>query len=176
MPTRLARLQQTGHSHFITFTCYRRMQLLQAEPVRAAVLQALENARRRYELRIYGFVLMPEHVHLLLSEPERGTLARSLQSLKSASARVARRADTKVAAAASRFWQTRYYDRYMRDFAEFIEKLRYIHRNPVKRGLCSAPEDWRWSSFRHYVDGSDVGVEIGSKWTVRSRSVRAQGC
>jgi len=55
----------------------------------SAVLRALENTRTRYALRVFGFVLMPEHVHLLLSEPERGTLARALQSLKSASARMA---------------------------------------------------------------------------------------
>ena len=50
-----------------------------------------------------------------------------------------------------------------------MEKLRYIHRNPVKRGLVSRPEDWRWSSFRHYALG-DVGVvEIESQWTARKR-------
>jgi putative transposase len=175
MPTRLVRLQQTGHSHFITFTCYRRMQFLNAEPVCTAVLQALENTRLRYQFRVYGFVLMLEHVHLLLSEPERGTLARALQSVKSASARVARRVDAKVADAAQHFWQIRYYDRYMRDFGEFSEKLRYLHRNPVKRGLCAAPEQWRWSSFRHYIDGSDVGSEVESEWMGRKRSA-VEGC
>jgi len=174
MPKRLVRLQHTGHSHFVTFTCYRRARFLQAEPQCAAVLQALENMRRRYGLRVYGYVFMPEHVHLLFSEPENGSLARALQSLKSASARMARRADAKVAGAAPRFWQTRYYDRYMRDFAEFSEKLRYIHRNPVRRGLCAAPEDWRWSSFRHYLDGSDVGVRIESKWAARIRNATAE--
>jgi putative transposase len=173
MPTGLVRLHNTGHSHFVTFTCYRRMKLLGAESACAAVLQALENTRRRYALRVYGFVLMPEHVHLLLSEPQRGTLARALQSLKSASARMARN-DMAQAADHAHFWQTRYYDRYMRDFREFSEKLRYIHRNPVKRGLCSAPGEWRWSSFRHYANGSDVGVEIESEWTARQRE-RAAG-
>jgi putative transposase len=67
------------------------------------------------------------------------------------------------------FWQARYYDRYMRDYDEFSEKLRYIHRNPVKRGLCSSPEQWQWSSFRHYWNGADVGVEIESNWTARVR-------
>jgi putative transposase len=172
MPARLIRLQQTGHSHFITFTCYRRMQFLTQERACSAVVQSLERARQRYRMRVYGFVLMPEHIHLLVSEPERGTLARALQSLKSASARVARRAEPALTAAAAHFWQTRYYDRYMRDYAEFSEKLRYIHRNPVKRGLCAAPEEWHWSSFRHYCSGIDVGVKIESKWTARARGDR----
>ena len=145
------------------------MQLLTEAPVCSAVLRALENARGRYRLRVYGFVLMPEHIHLLVSEPERATLARALQSLKSASARMARRVEPKLANTTAHFWQARYYDRYLRDFAEFSEKLCYIHRNPVRRGLCEAQEDWRWSSFRHYHSGTDVGVEIESQWTARVR-------
>src|SRR5208337_1405861 len=118
MPSGLIRLQQTGHSHFITFTCYRRLAHLTDTPSCAAVLRALENTRKRYELHVYGFVLMPEHVHLLLSEPTRETLARALQSLKSASARMARARNKSVLPHAP-FWQARYYDRYMRDYDEF---------------------------------------------------------
>ena len=91
------RLQQTGHSHFITFTCYHRAQHLTDPRVCCAVLRALENTRKRYELRVYGFVLMPEHVHLLLGEPKRETLAQALQSPKSASARMALRWRRKAA-------------------------------------------------------------------------------
>ena len=109
------RLQQTGHSHFITFTCYHRAQHLTDPRVCCAVLRALENTRKRYELRVYGFVLMPEHVHLLLGEPKRETLAQALQSLKSASARMALR----WRRGGAPFWQARYYDRYMRDYDEF---------------------------------------------------------
>ncbi len=74
MPAGLVRLQQTGHSHFITFTCYRRMQYLTSKQACSVVLRALENTRKRYGLRVFGFVLMPEHVHLLLSEPEQARL------------------------------------------------------------------------------------------------------
>ena len=58
--------------------------------------------------------------------------------------------------------------------AQFVEKLRYIHRNPVKAGLCERPEDWDWSSFRHYATGCEGRVEIESEWTARKRE-RAQG-
>ena len=50
-----------------------------------------------------------------------------------------------------------------------MEKLRYIHRNPVKRRLVERPEDWRWSSFRHYASGEIGVVEIESQWTARIR-------
>jgi putative transposase len=55
-----------------------------------------------------------------------------------------------------------------------VEKLRYIHRNPVKRGLCKRPEDWQWSSFFHYATGIEGVVEIESEWTARKRE-RAEG-
>lgn len=75
---------------------------------------------------------------------------------------------------AEHFWQKRYYDFNVRDDRQFMEKLRYIHRNPVKRGLCERPEDWEGSSFRHYATGLEGHVEIESEWTARKRE-RAAG-
>ncbi len=75
---------------------------------------------------------------------------------------------------AEHFWQKRYYDVNIRNYPQFVEKLRYIHRNPVERGLCERPEDWQWSSFRHYATGGEGRVEIESEWTARKRE-RAAG-
>ena len=72
------------------------------------------------------------------------------------------------------FWQKRYYDFNIRNYPQFVEKLRYIHRNPVKAGLCERPEDWEWSSFRHYATGCEGRVEIEWEWTARKRE-RAAG-
>ena len=68
-----------------------------------------------------------------------------------------------------RFWQTRYYDFNVHEGRRFGDKLRYIHRNPVKRGLVERPEDWAWSSFRHYATGVEGLVEIESEWTWNRR-------
>ena len=106
---------------------------------------------------------MPEHVHLLVSEPESGTLAQAMQSLKQG---VERRLALR---AKDSFWQERYYDFNTWSEHKFVEKLRYIHRNPVKRGLVAQPEDWPWSSFRHYLTGETGPVEIESQWTARIR-------
>jgi hypothetical protein len=62
----------------------------------------------------------------------------------------------------------------VRNYEQFVEKLRYIHRNPVKRGLCERPEDWVWSSFCHYQTGTEGVVEIESDWTANKRE-RAAG-
>jgi putative transposase len=124
--------------------------------------QALEQARRQYGFCITGYVVMPEHVHLLVSEPEHRSLARAVQAMKQSLAR-------KLIGARAHFWQARYYDFNVWTKRKRVEKLRYMHRNPVKRGLVEKPEDWPWSSFRHYLTGAEGVVEIESEWTGRRR-------
>jgi putative transposase len=75
----------------------------------------------------------------------------------------------------SPFWQKRYYDRTVRDWREFQTKLRYLHRNPVKRGLAKDPVDWPWSSFCHYALREVGIVETESEWTARDRELKALG-
>ena len=125
--------------------------------------RSLENVRVRYGLYVTGYVIMPEHVHLLLSEPEGSPLATALQSLKQSVSR------TLALRAGEPFWQARYYDFNVYTEPKRIEKLRYMHRNPVVRGLVSAPEEWEWGSFRHYATGVEGVVEIESEWTARRR-------
>jgi putative transposase len=167
VPRGLKRYQQSKQSHFITFCCYHRRALFLSAEAKAVFEAALERVRRAYRVRVYGYVVMPEHVHLLLSEPEQATLADALKSLKQGVAR--RRIGD-----AEHFWQKRYYDHNVRSHEKFVEKLRYMHRNPVKRGLCARPEDWPWSSFRHYATGCEGRVEIESQWTANHRE-RATG-
>ena len=108
---------------------------------------------------------MPEHVHLLVSEPQRETLSIAIQALKLGFVRrleggvpMSRKNGetwgTHGAGETKRsrhFWQARFYDFNVWTEKKRIEKLRYIHRNPVTRGLVSSPEQWRWSSFRWYL-------------------------
>ncbi|WP_433965695.1 transposase [Tunturiibacter gelidiferens] len=84
---------------------------------------------------------MPEHVHLLINEPPNEPLSKTLQALKIS---VSRRLPERP------FWQTRYYDFSVFTHNKRIEKLKYMHRNSVTRGLVEKPEDWPWSSYRHY--------------------------
>jgi putative transposase len=121
---------------------------------------ALERVRRRYLFVVGGYVVMPEHVHLLVNEPGRGLLFRAVQALKLS---VSMRSHERP------FWQAHYYDFNISNHEKFVEKLRYIHRNPVRRRLVTKPEDWQWSSFRHYQTGMRGIVEIESEWTARER-------
>jgi REP element-mobilizing transposase RayT len=86
MPWGLKRFQQTRDVHFVTFSCYRRKPKLASMRACAAFLAALERVRQKYGLCVYGYVIMPEHVHLLMNEPEIRSLAKALQSLKQGTA------------------------------------------------------------------------------------------
>ena len=171
MPASLRRRQQSGQSHFVTFSCYRRQPYFTEGAVYDLFLVTLEAMRRRFALRVYGYVVMPEHVHLLLSEPEQGTLADAIHYLKLS---FTKRLHSQRPGTGS-FWQKRYYDRNVRNADEFTVKLRYLHRNPVKRGLVQEAGDWRWSSFRYYAFREIGVVEIESEWTARDRELAAKG-
>ncbi len=157
------RYQHQHCLHFITFSCYRHMPLLDNPATRCVFEQDLERVRQWYGCHIGGYVVMPEHVHLLMSEPERSELSVVIQMLKQITSRKLRRQGLR------QFWQVRYYDFPVWSEKKRIEKLRYIHRNPVKRGLLASPEDWLWSSFAHYATGIERAVEIESQWTARKR-------
>ena len=154
------RYQQTEEFHFLTFSCYRRRPYLSAVAAMELFEDALERIRLRYLFAVAGYVVMPEHVHLLVNEPERGLLSRTVQALKLSVSMRSREMP---------FWQAHYYDFNVSTHEKFVEKLRYIHRNPVRRGLVETPDDWRWSSYRHYQTGIHGTVEIESEWTARER-------
>ena len=101
MPWGLKRRQGCGQKHFVTFSCHERRPLLASARAKRCFERALERVRNQYELLVYGYVVMPEHVHLLVSEPERETLAVTIQSLKQGVAR-------RLVGAANHFWQKRY--------------------------------------------------------------------
>jgi putative transposase len=169
MPYGLKRHQQSKQTHFVTFSCYRRLPRLRDDRVRDMFVESLERTRRSYRFRVYGYVVMPEHVHLVVSEPEVEVLAIAIQSLKIS---VARREMYDHEKGDATLWQKRYYDHNVRNYESFVEKLRYIHRNPVKRGPVEKPEDWKWSSFRHYMTAETGPVEIESRWTADRRNGR----
>jgi putative transposase len=156
----LIRYQQTGGFHFLTFSCHGRLPHLGSGAARNLFERSLEVMRIRYDFVVCGYVVMPEHVHLLISEPKKAILSKAIQALK-LSVSVQRRERP--------FWQPRYYDFNVHNELKRVEKLRYMHRNPVKRGLVEKPEGWAWSSFRHYATGEMGTVEIESFWTAARR-------
>jgi putative transposase len=160
MPSKLERFQHAGDFHFLTFSCRERLPYLDNAAVCDILERSLDAVRKRYVFFVFGYVVMPEHVHLLVSEPRRGILDRAIQALKTS---VSKQSVQRP------FWLPRYYDFNVQSEEKRIEKLRYMHRNPVSRGLVSRPEDWKWSSYRHYLTGEVGIVEIESHWTAGRR-------
>lgn len=162
----LVRHQKSEEFHFLTFSCYRRLPLLNSDTDYRAFEQELETVRLRYGFVVVGYVLMPEHVHLLVGETRTASLAVALQVLKQQTSRKLKKPGT------VHYWQRRYYDFNVWTEQKIVEKLNYMHRNPVERGLVAKPEDWRWSSFCHHATGEQGTVEIESDWTARRRDLQ----
>jgi putative transposase len=156
----LIRYQQCGSFHFVTFSCFGRLPYLGSATARNLFERSLEVMRLRYSFVVLGYSVMPEHVHLLVSEPKEALLSTAIQALK---------LSVSVQNTERPFWLARYYDFNVQNEEKRVEKLRYMHRNPVKRGLVEKADDWQWSSFRHYATGEIGTVEIESFWTAGRR-------
>jgi putative transposase len=175
MPSGLHRTYGARHLYFITCSCYRRLPLLATARGRDRFLSILEQTRQRYRFVVVGYGVMPEHIHLLLTEPEVGTPSTVMQVLKQRTARALlpkkKRADARQrrlfadATVRAPFWQARSYDFNVWTTKKRVEKLRYMHRNPVKRGLVGSPEEWRWSSYRFYLLDEAGPVRVNEGWT-----------
>ncbi|MGC1930661.1 MAG: transposase [Candidatus Nitrosopolaris sp.] len=154
MPKGLKRYYGTGDLHFITCSCHRRLPWLNTAQRRDLFLKCLEEVRQQHRFVVLGYVVMPEHFHLLMSEPQLGDPSTAMQSVKQRFAqRVMPRRRRRIPTRQPQpmpVWQPRFYDFNVWTERKRIEKLRYMHRNPVKRGLVTEPEQWLWSSFRYY--------------------------
>jgi len=174
MPVGLKRIYGQRHLHFITFSCYRRLPLLKTVRARDVFVRELARVRGEYEFLLVGYVVMPEHVHLLISEPRKGTPSTVLQMLKQRVSKKLRKKQRKISTGQLRlafpepvddprsFWQARFYDFNVYTNRKKREKLEYMHRNPLTRGLVKHPKDWPWSGWPFYVMGEPglVGIDL----------------
>lgn len=163
MPTGLRRYYGQGHLHFITFSCYRRLPGLKSARARNVFVRELAKVREEVGFRLIGYVVMPEHVHLLMTEPPRGTPSTVMQKLKLRVARRMRKRRKSGPRGQMRlpfeecgeplraFWQARFYDFNVYSERKRTEKLNYMHANPITRKLVTHPRDWPWSSWGFYA-------------------------
>ncbi len=164
-----------NHAHYLTFSCYRRQQLLTDDGLRRELMESWEEARRVGGFAVWAYVVMPEHVHLLLLPPDNDyQISRILRLLKEGFTRRAveywqvhsphmlerirfRRGRRLV----HRFWQEGGgYDRNLYDWDAIQKAVDYIEWNPVRRGLVSDPIDWYCSSARARAGRSDIPFQV----------------
>ncbi len=136
-------------------------------------MQILGQVRERYGFSLVGYVVLPEHMHLRISEPAKGTPSTVLHVLKQRVSRQLRNRRRTAAAqlrlpfphcdsALTQFWQRRFHDFNVWSHKKKIEKLEYMHLNPVKRGLVMRPKDWPWSSYSFYAGRDDGLIRMDS--------------
>ena len=170
---KLKHYDHDGRARFVTFVIHRRIPLLTNDPVRQIVADCIDRMRQMYSFRLIAYVIMPEHVHLVISPAEKTLICLLIGEIKRLSARqihrifVENEADvlrrlTVVQSGRLRFtlWQRRCYDHNCRTEESVWKKVEYCHYNPVSRGLVREPADWLWSSYRWYQSRRDVPLTI----------------
>lgn len=162
------RYNEAGHAHLLTFSCFRRRPFLTRPRTRAWMIDAIRLTREKHHLALWGYVIMPEHVHLLVwPRQEPYSVSKILTTLKQSVSKRARLFILETPSKSGerlldrrpdgrgifRFWQRGGgYDRNIWEPRYVWEAIEYLHLNPVRRGLCERPEEWRWSSAREYLE------------------------
>ena len=162
-----------GNCHFVTFRCSGRRSLLSTPPMRQIVISVLGDLAGRNGTHVSGFVVMPDHVHATLWFDDDRRLPEMMKTWKRLSshyllihleqynpAMLPLLADVRNGREIRAFWLQRYHEFNILSQDKLREKLDYLHFNPVKKGLCAAPEDWLWSSARWYLLQKSCGVKI----------------
>jgi putative transposase len=153
--SRLRRLFLSGKIFFVTCNVLRNQPQF-TEPDFAILAAVFGRVRTRRGFLLSGYVFMPDHWHALIFPAEGDTLPRLMGALKIAS----NRAISRERRTRGNLWQLRYFERAVRTVKEYRDALRYIHLNPVRRGLVKRPEGWPWSSIHSYSSPGTVRLRV----------------
>ncbi len=177
-------INEPGHAHELTFSCYRRFPFLARDRVRQWLVDSIHQARNALEFDVWAWVFMPDHVHLIVCpRREQHDLAQIRRLIKEPVARKAlawlrhhspewlpkleRRRGSRIE---HLFWQSGGgYDRNITTGATLLNMIAYIHENPVRKGFVERGCDWKWSSAGWFLDLRDCPIipdRIPSEWLV----------
>jgi len=191
MPAHLRRYDKPGHSHFWTASCYRRLTFFWHDTMKRVVVDALRGLQDRFGICLIAYVVMPEHVHVVLYPHSRGDdrpvpVSQLWHAFKQHVGFHGKECLRSVWRQQGRLWSeplnvwandpqdkkqimhTRGYDFNIDRQDTLIQKIEYCHKNPVTRGLVAHPKDWPWSSFRFYesCDQSDLRMDWNGRWPI----------
>ena len=166
----------------LPLSCYRRLQFFRHDPVRRVFVDGMGHTRAKLGIRWVGYVVMPEHVHLLLFPIPVGAdapvgVSTVLHDLKQYVGRHGKEALRSIwreaqslgrqpmdawamGSGAKPFWKTRVYDFNVTTEKTLHAKLDYMHKNPITRGLAERAEQWVWSSYRYYEYDDDSVIAL----------------
>lgn len=170
---KLKHYDNDGRVRFITFCTHQRLPLLTNDRYRRIVVDSIQEMRQELGFLLIAYVIMPEHVHLVLlprMETKVGTVVGEIKRLSAKRIHpllgdttgtlldkltMSRNGATRFA-----FWQKRCFDHNCRSASSVSQKVDYCHSNPVKRGLVHRPADWPWSSYRWYQGDRNVVLKM----------------
>jgi putative transposase len=163
---RIKHWHEPGHAHELTFSCYQRLPLLESDNWKRLLSQSIDRAIEKYSFDLVAFVYMPEHVHLIvLPRSDEAPIDRLLWAIKRPFSYRVKQDLTRQHSPwlhrltvrerpgrlSFRFWQEGPgYDRNLMSYDAMVAAMDYIHLNPVRRELCEHPDQWKWSSWKHY--------------------------
>ncbi|MDP8208306.1 MAG: transposase [Candidatus Electryonea clarkiae] len=173
-------VHEEGHAHFLTFNCHKKLWLFKGEPFYSMFLKQVRRAREQHKFHLYAYVVMPNHVHMLLYPNGTVEISSILRTIKRPFAYHALKilserypelfAKLRVQHGKrimNRFWQAGVgFDRNVFGDDILIKAIEYIHNNPVRNKLVEFPEAWKWSSAKFWImDKPDpIGVDIPEHW------------
>jgi len=155
---KLKHYDDLGTARFITFCCYRLQPFLHQPRASELLIKYFNETRNKYGFKLLGYVIMPEHVHLVIFRAEGMKLGLVIREIKSKMAREYFALDMNETSGKNVFWQKRCYDHNCRSPESTKEKIDYCHNNPVKRGLATEPGGYKWSSYNWYQGEKDVPI------------------
>ena len=148
MPKMKSPVYGKGHLHLITSECHRKQPRLGIEKHRDVFVRILEEVRVKFRFAVVGYVVMPTHFHLMMTEPGIDTVANSVEMLRQRY----RRRYNNSSRSDEQVWETRYADAHVFGAEKTWARLNFMHQEPVKKSLAEKPTDWEWSSARAYAD------------------------
>jgi len=177
----LQHFQIEGHIYYITINVYGRLPIFTRPSYVVPLFDSLNFYRYQQQFKIIGYVIMPDHAHLLLWPLGRATVSDIMRDFKSFTAKriirqaevegaepwiaAFRRAGEETGRSENKVWQDSYWDENVYTDGFLRQKLDYIHINPVRANLVSAPVDYPYSSYRNYALGEEWLIEIDRGWS-----------
>jgi putative transposase len=153
------RWKEPGRTYFFTLVTYCRIPWLCEEVARRALREGIQTVQQNHPFAIDAIVLLPDHLHCLWTLPEgdanyatRWRLIKSFVTRQCAEdlALASELRPSRQRRGEHNLWQRRFWEHLIRDQADFDRHVHYIHRNPVKHGLCQSPEEWPFSSIHRF--------------------------
>ncbi len=160
----LIRVNEAGHIHFVTTTCYDKKLFFSQSWTRKLVMDAINHMRSKKGFLLLGYVLMPDHAHFLLVPAPCQTISKAVKHIKWYSAIKLLASLRKKGMDEKALWKPGFYDFNIYTQQKLMEKLNYCHMNPVKGGLVESPEKWLYSSFCNYENEDDSVFRVDRWW------------